>query len=102
MEQDKTDLEKILDVYSAAKQIKYLYDDKNKLMPVDRIGKIGKGVCYDHCRYQAYLAKNYGLESRCYVFISVDSTGNYAYTGHGSLPILSGNRTSWVNGEPYT
>lgn len=81
MEQDKTELEKVLDVYSAAKQIKYIYDEKNKLIPVDRIGKIGKGVCYDHCRYQGMLAKNYGLEYRCYVFISVDSTGSYAYTG---------------------
>lgn len=67
MEQDKTELEKVLDVYSAAKQIKYIYDEKNKLIPVDRIGKIGKGVCYDHCRYQGMLAKNYGLEYRCYV-----------------------------------
>ena len=48
MEQDKTELEKVLNVYSAAKQIKYIYDEKNKLIPVDRIGKIGKGVCYDY------------------------------------------------------
>ena len=61
MEQDKTELEKVLDVYSAAKQIKYIYDEKNKLIPVDRISKIGKGVCFDHARYKSSLAKKYKL-----------------------------------------
>lgn len=57
MEKDKSELEKVLEIFNLSKQIKYIYDEKNKLVPIDRIEKIGKGVCYDHTRYRY---------SRCY------------------------------------
>lgn len=57
MEKDKSELERVLEIFYKAKQLKYLYDEKNKLVPIDRIEKIGKGVCYDHARYRY---------SRCY------------------------------------
>ena len=37
MEKDKSELEKILEIFHKAKQLKYLYDEKNKLVPIDRI-----------------------------------------------------------------
>ena len=70
MEKDKSELERVLEIFHKAKQLKYLYDEKNKLVPIDRIEKIGKGVCFDHARYQSSLAKKYKLTSRCFVFLS--------------------------------
>lgn len=75
MEKDKSNLEKILEIYTQAKKIKYLYDEKNKLVPVGRMANIGKGVCYDHARYQAYLASKYKLSYRCFLYVSTDQDG---------------------------
>lgn len=77
MEENKTDLEKILELYQEAKQIKYLYDEKNKLVPINRIGTIGKGVCFDHARYQASLAKKYKLPYRCFIYVSMHGDKPY-------------------------
>lgn len=70
LENNKSELEKILEIFHKAKQLKYLYDEKNKLVPIDRIEKIGKGVCYDHVRYQSFLAKKFKLTSRVFCFLS--------------------------------
>lgn len=88
MEKDKSNLEKVLEVYNQAKKVKYLYDEKNKLVPVGRMANIGKGVCYDHARYQAYLASKYKLTYRCFVHVSTDQDGvPYERPGdeHGTL-----------------
>jgi len=77
MEENKTDLEKILELYQEAKQIKYLYDEKNKLVPINRISTIGKGVCFDHARYQASLAKKYKLPYRCFIYVSMHGDKPY-------------------------
>ena len=69
MERDKSELEKVLEIFNLSKQIKYIYDEKNKLVPVDRISKIGKGVCYDHARYKSSLAKKYKLTSRTFFYV---------------------------------
>lgn len=88
MEKDKSNLEKVLEVYNQAKKIKYLYDEKHKLVPVGRMANIGKGVCYDHARYQAYLASKYKLTYRCFVHVSTDQDGvpyERADNEHGTL-----------------
>lgn len=69
MEKDKSELEKVLEIFNLSKQIKYIYDEKNKLVPVDRIEKICKGVCYDHARYKSSLAKKYKLTSRTFFYV---------------------------------
>ena len=69
MERDKSELEKVLEIFNLSKQIKYIYDEKNKLVPVDRISKIGKGVCFDHARYKSSLAKKYKLTSRTFFYV---------------------------------
>ena len=70
MERDKSELEKVLEIFNLSKQIKYIYDEKNKLVPVDRISKIGKGVCFDHARYKSSLAKKYKLTSRTFFYVT--------------------------------
>ena len=69
MEKDKSELERVLEIFNLSKQIKYIYDEKNKLVPVDRIEKIGKGVCFDHARYKSSLAKKYKLTSRTFFYV---------------------------------
>ena len=69
MERDKSELEKVLEIFNLSKQIKYIYDEKNKLVPVDRISKIGKGVCFDHARYKSSLAKKFKLTSRTFFYV---------------------------------
>ena len=69
MEKDKSELEKVLEIFNLSKQIKYIYDEKNKLVPIDRIEKIGKGVCFDHARYKSSLAKKYKLTSRTFFYV---------------------------------
>lgn len=69
LENNKTELEKVLEIYNLSKKIKYIYDEKNKLIPVDRIDKIGKGVCYDHARYKSSLAKKFKLTYRTFFYV---------------------------------
>ena len=69
LENNKTELERVLEIYNLSKKIKYIYDEKNKLIPVDRIDKIGKGVCYDHARYKSSLAKKFKLTSRTFFYV---------------------------------
>jgi hypothetical protein len=69
MEKDKSELERVLEIFNLSKQIKYIYDEKNKLVPIDRISKIGKGVCFDHARYKSSLAKKYKLTSRTFFYV---------------------------------
>lgn len=70
MEKDKSELERVLEIYNLSKKIKYIYDEKNKLIPVDRIDKIGKGICFDHSRYKSKLAKKFNLTCRNFLFVS--------------------------------
>jgi hypothetical protein len=87
MEKDKSNLEKILEIYTQAKRIKYVVDEKHKLVPISRMANIGKGVCYDHARYHAYLASKYKLPYRCFLYISTDKDG-VPYELPGNEPCL--------------
>lgn len=54
MERDKSDLEKVLEIFNLSKQIKYIYDEKNKLVPVDRISKIVEGIRKNNPKYDMW------------------------------------------------
>lgn len=67
--EDTSELERVLEIFNSVKQLKYLYDEKSKLVPIDRISKIGRGICYDQARYQSSLAKKYNLTSRTFFYV---------------------------------
>lgn len=70
LEDGKTELERVLDIYNLSKKIKYIYDEDDKLVPIDRIERIGKGICFDHCRYKSKLAEEFNLTCRTFLFVS--------------------------------